>query len=204
MTHHDMKPVCQVTKPAYNFKSMAVMPNGEFKELELAQFKGKYVVLFFYPLDFTFVCPSEILAFNQAIEEFEKRNVQVIGCSVDSHFTHSAWRDTPVNKGGIGPVKFPLLSDLSHEISKHYGCHIENPAVALRALYLIDKDQVVRHMIQNDLPLGRSVSECLRMVDALQYTEAHGEVCPANWKKGESAMKPTKEGVAEYLGSKFQ
>eukprot|EP01053_Blabericola_migrator_P004443 Blabericola_migrator_1__4442@NODE_237_length_10988_cov_176_358575_g201_i0_p4_GENE_NODE_237_length_10988_cov_176_358575_g201_i0NODE_237_length_10988_cov_176_358575_g201_i0_p4_ORF_typecomplete_len237_score53_84AhpCTSA/PF00578_21/5e29Redoxin/PF08534_10/6e181cysPrx_C/PF10417_9/1_2e14SCO1SenC/PF02630_14/0_031SCO1SenC/PF02630_14/7_6e03_NODE_237_length_10988_cov_176_358575_g201_i074784 len=197
-------PVCMIGKPAPCIKGQAVMPDGKIQDLSLDDYKGQYVVLFYYPLDFTFVCPSEILAFDRAVDEFKKRNVQLIGCSIDSPFTHHAWRETPINKGGIGQVSFPLLSDLSHDISKRYGCHIEEPAVAVRAVYLIDKEGIVRHITLNDLPLGRNVEEVLRVVDALQYTEAHGEVCPANWKKGDKAMKPSAEGVAEYLGEKYK
>ncbi|MEZ0328717.1 MAG: peroxiredoxin [Dissulfuribacterales bacterium] len=187
-----------VTKEAPNFKATAVMPDNSFKDICLADYKGKYVVLFFYPLDFTFVCPSEILAFDKAVDEFKKRNCEVIGVSVDSHFTHLAWKDTPVEKGGIGQVRFPLVADLSKAISRDYGVLLES-GISLRGLFLIDKDGIVRHMLVNDLPLGRSVDEALRILDALQFVEKHGEVCPANWKPGEEAMKPTKEGVAEYL-----
>lgn len=187
-----------VTKEAPNFKATAVMPDNSFKEIGLSDYKGKYVVLFFYPLDFTFVCPSEILAFDKAVDEFKKRNCEVIGVSVDSHFTHLAWKDTPVEKGGIGQVRFPLVADLSKAISRDYGVLLES-GISLRGLFLIDKDGIVRHMLVNDLPLGRSVDEALRILDALQFVEKHGEVCPANWKPGEEAMKPTKEGVAEYL-----
>eukprot|EP01057_Protomagalhaensia_wolfi_P005836 Protomagalhaensia_wolfi_Nauph_80__5835@NODE_737_length_2050_cov_633_088513_g551_i0_p1_GENE_NODE_737_length_2050_cov_633_088513_g551_i0NODE_737_length_2050_cov_633_088513_g551_i0_p1_ORF_typecomplete_len297_score41_29AhpCTSA/PF00578_21/1_5e29Redoxin/PF08534_10/4_8e201cysPrx_C/PF10417_9/4_7e13SCO1SenC/PF02630_14/0_00084_NODE_737_length_2050_cov_633_088513_g551_i011601924 len=200
--HH--QPQCMIGKPAPQFKGMAVMPDGEMKEISLEDYKGKYVVLFFYPLDFTFVCPSEILAFDRAVGEFEQRGVQLISCSIDSHFVHNAWRETPVNKGGIGKVKFPMLSDMNHFIAKSYGCHIEEPAVSIRGLYLIDKEGVVQHITLNNLPLGRNVEEVLRTIDALQYTEQHGEVCPANWKKGEAAMKPSAEGVASYLGQKYQ
>jgi len=189
-----------VTQPAPDFEATAVMPDGTFNEkFRLSDYKGKkYVVLFFYPLDFTFVCPSEILAFDKKIKEFEERNVQVIGVSVDSHFCHWAWRNTPVEKGGIGSVKFPLVADITKQISRDYGV-LFNEAVALRGLFLIDKDGIVRHALINDLPLGRNVDEAIRIVDALQHFEKHGEVCPANWRKGEEAMKPSAEGVAEYL-----
>jgi len=187
-----------VTKEAPNFKATAVMADNSFKEISLSDYRGKYVLLFFYPLDFTFVCPSEILAFDRAVDEFQKRNCEVIGVSVDSHFTHLAWKETPVEKGGIGSVRFPLVADLSKSISRDYGVLLES-GIALRGLFLIDKDGIIRHMLVNDLPLGRSVDEALRVLDALQFVEKHGEVCPANWKPGEEAMKPTKEGVAEYL-----
>jgi len=187
-----------VTKEAPNFKATAVMADNSFKEISLSDYRGKYVLLFFYPLDYTFVCPSEILAFDRAVDEFQKRNCEVIGVSVDSHFTHLAWKETPVEKGGIGSVRFPLVADLSKSISRDYGVLLES-GIALRGLFLIDKDGIIRHMLVNDLPLGRNVDEALRVLDALQFVEKHGEVCPANWKPGEEAMKPTKEGVAEYL-----
>jgi peroxiredoxin (alkyl hydroperoxide reductase subunit C) len=187
-----------VTKQAPDFTAQAVMPDNSFAELKLSSYRGKYVVLFFYPLDFTFVCPSEIIAFDKAVERFEQKNTQVIGVSVDSHFTHLAWKGTPPDQGGIGQVKYPLVADLSKQISKEYGV-LFGEEVALRGLFLIDKEGVIRHALVNDLPLGRSVDEALRLVDALQFTEEHGEVCPANWREGEDAMKPTAEGVAEYL-----
>jgi len=187
-----------VTKEAPEFTAQAVMPDNSFAELSLSSYRGKYVVLFFYPLDFTFVCPSEIIAFDKALSKFEEKNTQVIGVSVDSHFTHLAWKNTPRNKGGIGQVQYPLVSDLSKRISKQYGVLL-GKEVALRGLFLIDKEGIIRHALVNDLPLGRSVDEVLRILDALQFTEAHGEVCPANWHQGEAAMKPTAAGVAEYL-----
>jgi peroxiredoxin (alkyl hydroperoxide reductase subunit C) len=156
------------------------------------------VVLYFYPLDFTFVCPSEIIAFDKALEKFKERNTEVIGVSVDSHFTHLAWKNTPVEKGGIGGIRYPLVSDLNKNISRDYGV-LFNDSISLRGLFLIDKEGVVRHALVNDLPLGRNVEEALRVLDALQFTEKHGEVCPANWRKGEDAMKPTADGVATYL-----
>ena len=188
-----------VTKPAPDFTATAVMPDNSFKEdFKLSDYKGKYVCLFFYPLDFTFVCPSEILAFNKRLDEFKKRNCEVIGVSVDSQFTHFAWKQTPVEKGGIGNVQFPLVADLSKEIARSYGVLLD-AGIALRGLFIMDKDGIVRHELVNDLPLGRSVDEALRILDALQFHEEHGEVCPANWRPGEEAMKPTAEGVAEYL-----
>ncbi len=188
-----------VMKKAPDFTAQAVMPDGSFKEIKLSDYKGKYVVLFFYPLDFTFVCPSEIIAFDKELEKFKERNTEVIGVSVDSHYTHWAWRNTPRNKGGIGKIRYPLVSDLTRNISRDYGVLLEDQGVALRGLFLIDKEGVVRHAVINDLSLGRSVPEALRIVDAWQHYEKHGEVCPANWHKGEEAMKPTPEGVAEYL-----
>jgi peroxiredoxin (alkyl hydroperoxide reductase subunit C) len=174
------------------------MPNNDFAELSLSQYRGKYAILFFYPMDFTFVCPSEIIAFDKALNQFKERNAEVIGVSVDSHFTHLAWKNTPRDKGGIGNVQYPIVSDITKEISRLYGV-LFNDSVALRGLFLIDKEGIVRHALINDLPLGRDVDEALRVLDALQFTEKHGEVCPANWHQGEEAMKPTTEGVASYL-----
>ncbi len=189
-----------VTKPAPDFTATAVMPDNSFKEdFTLSSYKGKYVCLFFYPLDFTFVCPSEILAFDKRLQEFKDKNCEVIGVSVDSHFTHLAWKNTPVEKGGIGNIQYPLVADLSKKISLSYGVLLEDVGVALRGLFLIDKEGIIRHQLVNDLPLGRSVDEALRILEAIQFHEQHGEVCPANWKPGEEAMKPTPEGVAEYL-----
>jgi peroxiredoxin (alkyl hydroperoxide reductase subunit C) len=188
-----------VTKPAPDFTATAVMPDNSFEELTLSSYRGKYVVLFFYPLDFTFVCPSEIIAFDKALGKFKKKNTEVIGVSVDSQFTHLAWKETPRAQGGIGPINFPLVADLSKNIARSYDVLLGD-AIALRGLFLIDKQGTVRHALVNDLPLGRNVDEALRMVDALQFTEVHGEVCPANWREGQEAMKPTAAGVAEYLG----
>ncbi len=187
-----------VTKEAPGFTAQAVMPDNSFAEVTLSSYRGKYVVLFFYPLDFTFVCPSEILAFNRAAKKFAKKNTVVLGVSVDSHFTHLAWRQTPVNKGGLGEIEFPLVSDLDKKIARAYDVLL-NDSVALRGLFLIDRKGIVRHQVVNDLPIGRNVDEALRTLDALQFTEEHGEVCPANWKEGDEAMKPTAEGVASYL-----
>ena len=187
-----------VTKEAPEFAAQAVMPDNSFAELKLSSYRGKYVVLFFYPLDFTFVCPSEIIAFDAAIATFEKKNAQVIGVSVDSHFTHLAWKGTPRNQGGIGQIKYPLVADLTKQIARDYGVLLDG-GIALRGLFLIDKAGVVRHALINDLPLGRSVDEALRVLDALQFHEQHGDVCPANWHAGEEAMKPTAAGVASYL-----
>ena len=190
-----------VTREAPDFKATAVMADNSFnEEFTLSDLRGKYTVLFFYPLDFTFVCPSEIIAFDKAYDAFKARNCEVVGISVDSHFSHWAWKNTPVDKGGIGEIGYPLVADLNKQISRDYGVLVDE-SVALRGLFLIDKDGVVRHSVINDLSLGRNVDEALRMLDALQFTEAHGEVCPANWKEGEAAMKPTAEGVADYLAS---
>jgi len=205
-----------VGKKAPVFKAKAVVNGGEIVDgFSLDQFLGKKdVVFFFYPLDFTFVCPTELLAFQQKMEEFEKRNVAVVGCSIDSEFSHWAWLNTEVNNGGIKGVKYPIVADLSKTIAENYGVlageydideegnFIFNGApVAFRGLFLIDKEGTVRHSVINDIPLGRSVDEALRMVDALQHFEKYGEVCPANWKQGDDAMKATAEGVADYLSS---
>ena len=188
-----------VGKPAPDFKAQAVMPDGSFKELSLSEMKGKYVVLFFYPLDFTFVCPSEIIAFHNKVKDFKERNCELVGVSVDSHFTHLAWRNTPVEKGGIGPIKYPLVADLTKSIARDYDVLTGNGAIAYRGLFLIDKQGLVRHQVVNDLPLGRNIHEALRMVDALIFHETNGEVCPANWNKGKGGMKASAAGVAEYL-----
>jgi peroxiredoxin (alkyl hydroperoxide reductase subunit C) len=187
-----------VTKEAPDFTAQAVMPDNSFAELKLSSYRGKYVLLFFYPLDFTFVCPSEIIAFDAALAKFQKKNAQVIGCSVDSHFTHLAWKNTPRKQGGIGPIQFPLVADLNKQISRDFGVLLD-AGIALRGLFLIDKAGIVRHALINDLPLGRSVDEAIRVLDALQFHEENGDVCPANWHQGEEAMKPTAEGVASYL-----
>lgn len=187
-----------VTNQAPDFTAQAVMADNSFGELKLSDYRGKYVILFFYPLDFTFVCPSEIIAFNKALAKFKARNAEVIGVSVDSHYTHWAWKNTPVDQGGIGQIEYPLVADLNKNISRDYGVLV-NDSVALRGLFLIDKEGIIRHAVINDLSLGRNVDEALRMLDALRFTEEHGEVCPANWREGDEAMKPTAEGVAEYL-----
>jgi len=190
-----------VAKPAPDFTATAVMPDNSFKEdFSLSQYRGKYVVLFFWPLDFTFVCPSELIAFDHRLEQFKKKNVQVIGCSVDSHFTHLAWKNTPIKNGGIGNVQYPMVADLSKSIARDYDVLFDD-AVALRGSFLIDRNGVVRHQVVNDLPLGRNIDEMLRMVDALQFTEEHGEVCPAGWTEGKKGMDASPEGVAAYLAA---
>ena len=189
-----------IQKPAPDFEAEAVQ-GLEFTNVKLSSLKGKYVVLFFYPLDFTFVCPSEIIAFHNKVKDFKERNCELVGVSVDSHFTHNAWRNTPVDKGGIGKIDYPLVADLTKSIAANYDVLTGNGAVAYRGLFLIDKNGVVRHQIVNDLPLGRNVDEAIRMVDALQFTETNGEVCPANWKKGKDGMKANAEGVAKYLAA---
>ena len=189
-----------VTNQAPDFTAKAVMPDGSFSELSLSSYKGKYVVLFFYPLDFTFVCPTEIIAFNKKLKEFKDRDCEVIGVSVDSEYSHWAWKNTPVENGGIGDIQYPLVADITKNISRDYGVLIDE-SVALRGLFLIDKEGIIRHTVINDLSLGRNIDEALRMVDALQHFEENGEVCPANWKEGEDSMKATADGVAKYLAS---
>jgi peroxiredoxin (alkyl hydroperoxide reductase subunit C) len=186
-----------------DFMAQAVMPDGSIKEMKLSDFKGKYIVLFFYPLDFTFVCPTEILSISDRIEEFRERGVEVIGVSVDSPYSHIAWRNTPRKKGGIGDVAYPLVSDLDKSISDKYGVLLEKPGIALRGLFIIDKQLKLRHITINDLPLGRNVDEVLRVLDAVQFSEKHGEVCPANWKRGEEGMKPDQEGLEAYASEHF-
>ena len=190
-----------VGKQAPDFTAAAVLGNGEivdsfnFKEFT----KGKEAVIFFYPLDFTFVCPSELIAFDKRFGEFQARGVELIGISIDSQFTHNAWRNTAINDGGIGAVQYPLVADVKHEICKAYDVELEEEGVALRGSFLIDKTGLVRHQVVNDLPLGRNIDEMLRMVDALQFHEEYGEVCPAQWAKDKAAMEATPEGVAEFL-----
>ncbi|MBE2893770.1 peroxiredoxin C [Spirabiliibacterium falconis] len=190
-----------VTRQAPDFTASAVLGNGEI--VDNFNFKkhvaGRAAVVFFYPLDFTFVCPSELIAFDHRYKEFQDRGVEVIGISIDSQFTHNAWRKTPTDKGGIGEVQYPLVADVRHDIAKAFGIEHPEAGVALRASFLIDKNGVVRHQVVNDLPLGRNIDEMLRMVDALQFHEEHGEVCPAQWAKGKEGMKDNPDGVAAYL-----
>ena len=205
-----------VTQPAPDFKATAIMPDNSFNDISISDYKGKKVVLFFYPLDFTFVCPTELIAFDKRLAEFEKRNVQVLGCSVDSQFSHWAWKNTDVNNGGIGNVQYPIIADLDKSIARDYDVLIgAEPAtvlteekeyettvgggVALRGSFLIDEEGTVRHAVINDLPLGRNIDEMLRMIDALAHNQEHGEVCPAGWTEGDDGMKDTSEGVASYL-----
>ena len=207
-----------VTKPAPEFKAQAVMPDNSFKEVSLSDYKGKKVVLFFYPLDFTFVWPTELIAFDKRVDEFTKRNVQVLGCSVDSHFSHLRWKEIPVEKGGIGNIQYPLVSDLDKSIARDYDVLLgTTPAtviteddemetsigggVALRGSFLIDEDGNVRHEIKNDLPLGRNIDEMLRLIDALDHHNKHGEVCPAGWTEGKTGMKPSNDGMRDYLAN---
>jgi peroxiredoxin (alkyl hydroperoxide reductase subunit C) len=190
-----------VGRKAPNMKGAAVLGNGEI--VENYNFKkateGKKKVIFFYPLDFTFVCPSELIAFDHRLEEFKKRNVEVVGVSIDSQFTHNAWKNTPINKGGIGQVGYTLFADITHKACKAYDVETPDGAVAFRGSFLIDEDNVVRHQVVNDLPLGRNIDEMLRMVDALQFNQDHGEVCPAGWQEGDKGMDASPDGVAEYL-----
>ena len=191
-----------VGKKAPEIKAKAVIKDKFDDDFTLSNFQGKYVILFFYPLDFTFVCPTELLAFQEKLEEFKKKDANVIACSVDSIYSHFAWLDTSKENGGIKGVEYPIVSDITKDISKAYGVYNEDEGVAYRGLFLIDKDGIVRHELINDLFLGRSIDEALRVLDALISYETHGEVCPANWHTGEKTMKPTKEGVAEYLSGK--
>ena len=210
-----------VTKKAPEFKTAAVMPDNSIKDVSLSDYKGKKVVLFFYPLDFTFVCPTELLAFDKRLSEFESRNTQVLGCSVDSRWSHLAWKNTDVNNGGIGNVQYPLLQDLDKSIARNYDvlvgakdAYVETDegegnttvggGVALRGSFLIDEEGVVRHAVLNDLPLGRNIDEMLRMVDALSHHQKHGEVCPAGWKDGDSGMKESPDSVANYLSDNVE
>jgi peroxiredoxin 2/4 len=187
-----------VSQKAPDFSAEAYV-NGEFKKVSLADYKGKKVVLFFYPLDFTFVCPTEILAFSDRLAEFKKRDTEVIGVSVDSQFTHKAWADTERAEGGIKGVNYPLLSDINKTIARDYGVLLEDAGIALRGLFMINKEGVLKHATINHLDLGRNIDEVLRLLDAVDHTEKYGEVCPANWKSGEKAMKPTQAGLRDYV-----
>lgn len=187
-----------VAKPAPDFTAQAVMPDGSFKEIKLSDYRGKYVILFFYPLDFTFVCPTEIIAFSTSMDEFKKRNTEVLGVSIDSHFSHLAWRNTDRKQGGLGDISYPLVADVNKKITYDYGV-MHEAGIAFRGLFLIDKEGVVQHQLINNLPLGRNIDEALRMVDALQFHENNGEVCPANWKSGEDGMKPDPSGSKTYF-----
>ncbi len=188
-----------IGKKAPEFNTKAVIKGSIVENYSLSSLRGKNVLLFFYPLDFTFVCPTELHAFQDKYHEFEKRNTQLVACSVDSCFSHIAWLNTPKSKGGIEGVQYPLLSDINKTIAKAYDVLVDNEGIAYRGLFLIDKEGIVRHQVVNDLPLGRSVDEALRMIDALSFFENNGEVCPANWKEGQKAMKPTQHGLVQYF-----
>ena len=188
-----------VTKEAPDFSSSAILADGSIVEdFQLSKFKGQKIVLFFYPLDFTFVCPSEILAHHKRVKAFAERETMLIGVSIDSKHTHNAWRNTNINDGGIGAIDFPLVSDMNHSIMNAYGI-IHPEGTALRASFLIDENFIIRHQVVNDHPLGRNVDEMLRMVDALDFHTSHGEVCPAGWNKGDEGIKENADGIAEYL-----
>ena len=191
-----------VQKTAPDFTAQAVMPDGSFKELQLSDYRGKYVVLFFYPLDFTFVCLTEIIAFSDRIAEFEERDAQLLGVSVDSQYSHLAWRNTPRSEGGIGNIRYPLIADLNKSISESYGILLPD-GMALRGLFLIDREGIVRHQVVNDLPLGRNVDEALRITDALQFFEENGEVCPANWQRGGETIKPEPVKSREFFSKEY-
>lgn len=185
--------------PAPNFKATAVMPDGQFKDISLSEYKGKYVVFFFYPLDFTFVCPTEIIAFSDRADEFKKLNCQVIGASVDSHFCHLAWINTPKKQGGLGPMNIPLISDPKRTIAQDYGVLKADEGISFRGLFIIDDKGILRQITINDLPVGRSVDEIIRLVQAFQFTDKHGEVCPAGWKPGSDTIKPDVNKSKEYF-----
>jgi len=188
-----------VGKEAPDFTAAAVIRNEMIEHFRLSDYRGKYVVMFFYPLDFTFVCPTELHAFDEKLAAFEARDVQLIGVSVDSQFSHFAWLHTPKSQGGIEGVRYPLVSDINKTITTDYNVLVEGEGIAYRGLFLIDKEGIVRHQVVNDLPLGRNVDEVLRMVDALKFTEKFGEVCPANWNSGDKAMKPDQDGLQQYF-----
>ncbi len=188
-----------VGRQAPEFEAKAVVNGSQIQQIKLSSFRGQYVVLFFYPFDFTFVCPTELHAFQENLIDFEQRNTQVIAVSVDSHHSHLAWLNTPKDNGGIQGITYPVVSDIHKQISRDYDVLSEALGASYRGLFLIDKQGIVRHQVVNDTALGRSIDEALRMVDALQFNEKHGEVCPANWKSGKKALQATREGVAAYF-----
>jgi len=194
--HGDLK--AAIGKPAPDFTAEAVV-NGDFQKVSLSDYKGKYVVFFFYPLDFTFVCPTEIIAFSDRVDEFRKIGAEVIGASVDSHFTHLAWIKTPRKEGGLGKMNIPLVSDLTKEISRSYGVLLEDQGITLRGLFIIDPNGIIRQITINDLPVGRDVDETLRLVQAFQYVDKHGEVCPAGWKPGKDTIIPNPTDKIDYF-----
>lgn len=187
-----------ISKPAPQWEATAVV-DGQFKDLKLSDYKGKYLVFFFYPLDFTFVCPTEILAFNDRVAEFRDINAEVVACSVDSHFTHLAWTKTPRTEGGLGNLNIPLVSDITKQISQDYGVYLEDQGISLRGLFIIDDKGILRQMTLNDLPVGRSVDETLRLVQAFQFTDQHGEVCPAGWTPGSATIIPDPKESLKYF-----
>ncbi len=191
-----------VGRQAPDFTAKAVQGGDVIEGFKISSLQGKYVLFFFYPLDFTFVCPTELHAFEEKLGEFKKRNCEVVGCSIDSHFSHLAWLTTPKSKGGIEGVSYPIVSDINKTISADYDVLVEGAGIAYRGLFLIDKSGIVRHQVVNDLPLGRSVDEAIRMLDALQFFEENGEVCPANWSQGDTAMKPNQQGLEAFFGEK--
>lgn len=193
-------PFPELTKPAPDFSGIAVV-DGQFKDIKLSDYKGKYLVLFFYPLDFTFVCPTEIISFSDRVEEFRAIGCEVVACSTDSHFSHLAWINTPRKEGGLGKMNIPLLADKNNKIAQDYGVYKEDAGVAFRGLFIIDENGRLRQITINDLPVGRSVDETLRLVQAFQFTDKHGEVCPAGWKPGDATMKPDPEGSKKYFSS---
>jgi len=188
-----------VTKPAPYFEGKAVATDGEFKDVKLSDYKGKYLVFFFYPLDFTFVCPTEIIAYSDRVDEFNAIGCEVLACSVDSHFSHLAWTEKSRKEGGLGTMRIPILSDLTKQISKDYGILLEDQGISLRGLFIIDEKGILRQVTINDLPVGRSVDETLRLVQAFQFTDKHGEVCPAGWKPGSDSMKADVHGSKDYF-----
>ena len=188
-----------VGRRAPDFKAKAVIKDKIYDDFSLYDYLGKYIVFFFYPLDFTFVCPTELHAFQERIADFEKRNTQVIGCSIDSWFSHAAWLKMPRALGGIQGISYPIVSDIHKSIAREYEVLKEEEGIAYRGLFLIDQEGIIRHQLVNDLPLGRSVDEALRLIDALMFHEKHGEVCPANWKSGAAAMQPTTQGLADFF-----
>lgn len=194
-----------VGRSAPDFSAAAVSKEGSLDTIRLSEaIKGKYGLLFFYPLDFTFVCPSELIALDRRIEEFARRNVEVIAVSIDSQFTHHAWRNTPIEKGGIGPVNYTIVADVNHHICRAYGVEHPEAGVALRGAFIIDKKGVVRAQVVNDLPLGRNIDELIKLFDAVEFHETHGEVCPAGWQKGKKGMQPSPEGVSQYLAENVE
>ena len=193
-----------VTKQAPDIKAVAVMGNNSIKNVTLKDLMGKNgLVLFFYPKDFTFVCPTEIITFNNKLEEFESRGYNVVGVSCDSEMVHIAWKNTDINNGGIGNIKYPLIADIKKEVARSYDVLFDD-SVSLRGTFVIDKSRVIRHATINDLPLGRNIDEMIRIIDAIEFVNKYGEVCPANWKKGQDGMKPTTEGVKEYLSKNLK